>query len=124
MALWSYSDIRDPRFVLTDSYATLWHDEQAAKPFKAGFNVDEGYIVYCAGNQMFRQSFAGYGDVQYPDFGCNFETYTNKHFLECELLGALRAYQPGESAVIDETWEIRETDQTPEQIIASLTAGR
>ena len=62
--------------------------------------------------------------MQYPDFGCNFETYTNKHFLECEILGALRAYQPGESAIIDETWEIRETAMKPEQIIASLTEGR
>lgn len=125
MALWSYSDIRDPRFTLTDTYATLFHDEQAAKPFKAGFNVTDGSIVYCAGNQIFRQSFGGYDEgVQYPDFGCNFETYTNKHFLECEILGALRAYQPGESAIIDETWEIRETAMKPEQIIASLTEGR
>lgn len=125
LALWSYSDIRDPRFMLTDSYATLFHDEQAEKPFKAGFNVTDGWIVYCAGNQIFRQSFGGYDpDIQYPDFACNFETYTNKHFLECEILGALRAYQPGESAVIDETWEIRETAMTPEQIIASLTEGR
>lgn len=125
LALWSYSDIRDPRFTLTDSYATLFHDEQAEKPFKAGFNVTDGWIVYCAGNQIFRQSFGGYDpDIKYPDFACNFETYTNKHFLECEILGALRAYQPGESAVIDETWEIRETAMTPEQIIASLTEGR
>lgn len=125
MALWSYSDIRDPRFQLTDSYATLLHDKAAEKPFKAGFNVTEGYIVYCAGNQIFRQSFDEYDEtVQYPDFACNFETYTNKHFLECEILGALREYQPGESAVIEETWEIRETNQTPEQVIASLTEGR
>ena len=125
MALWSYTDIRDPRFTLTDSYATLRHDIVAAKPFKVGFNVTEGYIVYCAGNQVFRQSFGGYDEaVRYPDFACNFETFTNKHFLECEILGELREYQPGESAVITETWEIRETGQTPEQIIASLIQER
>lgn len=125
MALWSYSDIKDPRFVLTGSYATLLHDQKNEKAFKAGFNVTEGYIVYCAGNQIFRQSFGGYdASVQYPDFACNFETYTNQHFLECEILGALREYQPGESAVIEETWEIRETDLTPEQVIASLIKER
>lgn len=121
MALWSYSDVQDKRFKLTNSYATLLHDPQAETAFKAGFNVTDGYIVYCAGNQMFRQSFDAYDEaVQYPDFACNFETYTNKHFLECEILGALREYQPGESAVIEETWEIHEIDEAPEQKIASL----
>ena len=125
MALWSYSDIADPRFVLTDTYATLLHDREAEKPFKAGFNVTDGFIAYLAGNQIFRQTFAGYDEsVQYPDFACNFETYTNKHFLECELLGALREYQPGEAAVIDETWEIRETAMTAEKMIAFLTEKR
>ena len=125
VALWSYTDIKDSRFMMTDSYATLRHDTGAAKSFKVGFNVTEGYAVYCAGNQVFKLNFDGYdGSVQYPDFACNFETFTNKHFLECELLGALRAYQPGESAVIEETWEIRETDLTPEHVIASLSKGR
>ena len=125
MALWSYSDVQDKRFRLTDSYATLLHDPQAETAFKAGLNVTAGYIVYCAGNQIFRQRFDGYDEaVQYPDFVCNFETYTNKHFLECELLGALREYQPGESAVIAETWEIHESNLTPEQVIASLIQER
>ena len=120
MALWSYSDLQDPRFVLTDSYATLQHDPNAAKAFKTGFNVSDGYAVYAAGNQVFRKHFGTYAEGNYPDFGCNFETYTNKHFLECELLGVMREYAPGEKAVIDETWEICETDQTPEQVIAAL----
>lgn len=125
MALWSYSDIRDARFALTDSYASLLHDTKAETAFKAGFNVTDGFAVYCAGNQVFTLKFGGYDDsISYPDFACNFETYTNKHFLECELLGALREYQPGESAVIEETWEIRETDLTPEQTVASLIQER
>lgn len=120
MALWSYSDLQDPRFVVTDTYATLLHDPNAAKAFKAGFNVNDGYAVYAAGNQIFRKHFSPYAEGNYPDFGCNFETYTNRHFLECELLGVMREYAPGEQAVIDETWEICETDQTPEQVIAAL----
>lgn len=120
MALWSYSDLQDPRFVVTDTYATLLHDPNAAKAFKAGFNVNDGYAVYAAGNQIFRKRFSPYAEGNYPDFGCNFETYTNRHFLECELLGVMREYAPGEQAVIDETWEICETDQTPEQVIAAL----
>ena len=124
MALWSYSDLQDPRFTLTDSYAVLRHDPKAVQAFKAGFNVGDGFAVYAAGNQIFRKRFSPYTDGVYPDFGCNFETYTNKHFLECELLGEMREYAPGEQAVIEETWEICETIQNPEQVIAALIKER
>ena len=123
MALWSYSNIADERFRLTDACAVLRQDPEAAGPFKAGFNVRDGYAVYAAGNQIFRKKFGGYEKCSYPDFGCNFETYTNKHFIECEILGEMRAYAPGESAVIKETWEICETDRTPEDVIAELISA-
>lgn len=123
MALWSYSKIADERFRLTDTCAVLRQDPEAAGPFKAGFNVRDGYAVYAAGNQIFRKKFGGYEKCSYPDFGCNFETYTNKHFIECEILGEMRTYAPGESAVIEETWEISETDRTPEDVIAELVSA-
>lgn len=120
MALWSYSNIADERFRLTDSYAVLRQDPEASHPFKVGFNVRDGYAVYAAGNQIFRKKFANYVPCGYPDFGCNFETYTNRFFIECEILGEMRSYAPGESAVIEETWEICETNRTPEDVIAEL----
>jgi len=80
-------------------------------------------VIYAAGNQRFKKTFSPYAEQDYPDFCCNFETYTNKHFLECELLGEERVYQPGETAEINETWEITETSQTPEQEIASCIAA-
>lgn len=124
MSLWSYSGIQDPRFCLTDSYATLRHDKAAEKPFKVGFNVTDGYIVYVAGDQVFKKTFASYAKTDYPDFCCNFETYTNRHFLECELLGEERDYRPSETAAIDETWEITDTVLPAEQVIASCIAGK
>lgn len=124
MALWSYSDIQDNRFCLTDSYATLRHDPKAEKAFKVGFNVADGYVVYVAGDQVFKKTFAGYAETNYPDYCCNFETYTNRHFLECELLGEEREYRPSETAAIDETWEITDTVLPAEQVIASCIAGK
>lgn len=120
MSLWSYTDIQDARFRLTNTYAALRHDVSADRPFKVGFNVADGYAVYFANGQMFRKSVAPHSDIRYPDFCCNFETYTNQHFIECETLGEERDYAPGESAVIEETWEITETAVTPEQFIAAL----
>ena len=119
MALWSYSNLRDERFELTDSYATLRHDRKAETAFKVGFNATDGYVVYAAGNQLLRKSFESYEDIHYPDYCCNFETYTNRHFLECELLGEERDYAPSETASIHETWELTEINQSPESVISA-----
>jgi hypothetical protein len=106
MALWSYSDIKDERFDLTNEYAVLRQDPQNKKAFKAGFNVTDGYVEYCKDSCIFRMTFDNYRKAEYPDFCCNYETYTNHLFLECELLGELKSYAPGESAVIREKWAI------------------
>lgn len=106
MALWSYSDIHDSRFDLSDGHAVLRQDASIERAFKAGFNVTDGYIEYSNKGYIFRLSFDGYRAVNFPDFCCNFETYTNNLFLECELLGELRSYESGETAVIREKWEL------------------
>ncbi len=106
MALWSYSDIKDERFMLTNDYAKLRQDPNNKKAFKVGFNVTDGYIEYEKGNCIFRLTFDDYKNMEYPDFSCNFETYTNHLFLECELLGEMRSYAPNETAIIREKWEI------------------
>lgn len=118
MALWSYSDIHDKRFTLADKYALLRHDKLERKAFKVGFNVNGGFVLYTAGNQVFKKTFESYQNVKYPDFCCNFETYTNNYFLECELLGEERDYKPSETALISETWEIRETDWNTGKVIS------
>lgn len=110
MCLWSYSDIKDKRFTLSDGYALLSQNPQAEKAFKVGFNVTDGYILYINKGQNLKISFDGYKKVNYPDFCCNFETYTNRLFLECEILGELKSYEPGETALITEKWELRNWD--------------
>ncbi len=119
MALWSYSSLRDERFALADNYATLQHDEHCNTPFKVGFNVNDGYVVYAANGQVLRKSFAAYEKTDYPDFCCNFETYTNQHFLEVELLGEEREYNPMETASLKETWEITESKLPTNDVISS-----
>ncbi len=122
MALWSYSNIRDERFILTDKYALLRQDPKEKKAFKAGFNVTGKQIVYVNGRRIFRMSFDSYELTEYPDFCCNFETYTNDLFLECELLGELKDYQPGETASIREKWELSNTDWAPDKVIEEFVS--
>lgn len=114
MCLWSYSDIKDERFGLTDKYAVLRQDKDAEKAFKVGFNVTDGFIGYLNNGQLMKVSFDKYQNVAYPDYCCNFETYTNKLFLECEILGELKSYKPGESAAISEKWKLFRCENDPE----------
>ena len=122
MALWSYSNIKDERFILTDKYALLRQDPKEKKAFKVGFNVTGKQIVYVNGRKIFRLSFDDYKLTDYPDFGCNFETYTNDLFLECELLGELRDYQPGETASVKEKWELTTTNWAPDKVIEEFVS--
>lgn len=122
MSLWSYSNIKDERFILTDKYALLRQDPKEKKAFKAGFNVTGKQIVYVNGRKIFRMTFDGYKMMEYPDFCCNFETYTNDLFLECELLGELRNYQPGETALLKEKWELSTTDWAPDKVIEEFVS--
>ena len=48
-----------------------------------------------------QQSISG---ARYPDFGCNFEVFTNPDFLELETLGPLVELQPGEVVEHVEHW--------------------
>ena len=122
MALWSYSDIRDERFELHNNYALLKQDSRKKHPFKAGFNVTDKNILYIKDSQMLKVSFEDYKQIVYPDFCCNFETYTNDLFLECEILGELKTYQPGETASVREVWEISDTGVSPEKFIEEFVS--
>ena len=110
IALWPYSDIYDSRFKICNNIAFLKHDPSSERAFKAGFNITSGEVRYIIGNQTFTKHFDKYDQtLNYPDFMCNFETYTNKYFLECELIGDEREYQPFETAVISEKWSVNQT---------------
>ncbi len=110
MSLWDYSNISNPRFRLTDSEARLYQDRCAEKPFKVGFSVDDGFAAYAVNGQIFAKCFPPYRKGIYPDFCCNVETYTNRLFLECELVGEMRTVQSGDAAELCEEWRIFDGD--------------
>ena len=106
ISLWSYSDICDSRFKLYNNIAVLKQDASSETRFKVGFNVTDGYCAYILGEQMFVKSFGKYENVKYPDFSSNFETFTDKYFLESELVGEERDYAHLEEAVVSEIWRV------------------
>ena len=110
LVYWEYADINDTRFNAGRGYFTLRQDKAA--PFKVGMLSREGWAAYLNRGQIFIKQFdAPCGD--YPDFGCNFEAYTNEEFLELETLGAIQTIAPTQAMTHTERWKISLEDATP-----------
>lgn len=110
--LWSYSDINDDRFFLGNRYGTLLQVMGAQTKFKIGMNNEDGWAAYVNKGQIFLKHFDMNTKGNYPDYGCNFETFTNGIFLECESLGELTTLENGDCCMLSETWELCECSDT------------
>ena len=70
--------------------------------------------VICTGNTFFCKTVTPPRvGANYPDDGCNFETYTNHEMLEIESLGPLVTLAPGESSAHQERWFQHVFDAAP-----------
>ena len=106
LTLWSYVDMADPRWTWGRRYILLRQDQGAKEPQKIGSSVHDGWAAYANGGRLFVKFFDWCPGAQYPDFGCNFETYTNKDMLEVETLGPLTKLEPGASVEHTERWAL------------------
>ncbi len=113
VALWSYTSMDDPRLVWGNNLITLAQKE-GMEPTKIGVFVSQGYAAYHHEPNLFIKRFPADAGQPYPDFGCNFETFTRHDMLECESLGILQKLYPGESAIHEEQWILFSDVKLPE----------
>lgn len=107
LALWSYTDLADPRWKIGTKYMQLQQTSNCAGPFKeqmGGIFNSSGWGAYFRRGHLFIKKAEVEKNARYPDFGCNFELYTDTHSLEFETLGPLRKLNPGETAEHIERW--------------------
>lgn len=109
---WSYSDINDDRFFLGNRYGTLQQVSGAEAKFKIGMNNEDGWAAVVNHGQIFLKNFDMNIDGNYPDYGCNFETFANGLFLECESLGELETLKNHQCVTLTERWELIECSDT------------
>lgn len=105
--IWSFTDFADTRWVLGTSYIQLRHLANPQGRFKeqmGGIYNTASWGAYFRDGYLFVKRAAVIRDVRYPDFGCNFEVFTNPDFLELETLGPLVEVQPGEVVEHTERW--------------------
>jgi len=111
---WDYTNMACRRVHWGRNFITLYQDKNIANPIKFGVDNRSCWAAVFVGGQVLVKSFDFMEDALYPDNGCNFETYTNGDFLECESLGPLTLLDPGETLVHEESWEIFTAEDAPD----------
>lgn len=103
MVPWDYTDMTDSRWRFGSDFITLRQTEEGG-PTKLGLAHRNKWVAYLNGENLFIKAFDYEQGATYPDFGCNFETFTNDSMLEMESLSPLRKLQPGEAVEHTEHW--------------------
>ncbi len=111
LVIWEYTQMNDERFFVSDNYLTLKQTDKA-QSFKVGFNNEDGWGAYLNKGQLFCKRFDFDGNAEYPDYGCNYETFTDPFIMEIETLGALRTLKAGESSEHEERWSLKACDDS------------
>lgn len=107
LTLWPYSKFNDYRLQLEDDYIFLKQDTKATSPIKIGYYASDVWIAYVLNGTAFVKliEFYDQNEVNYPDNGCNLESYSCKEFCEIETLAPLFELAPQESCEHIEIWQ-------------------
>jgi hypothetical protein len=103
-ALWSYTNLKDPRFKITGKYIMLKQDPQNSSPQKIGMSNRKNWGAYTRNGHLFLKKSSYDLSGNYPDAGSSFESYVDGNMLEMETLGPLVTLKPGESITHKEDW--------------------
>jgi hypothetical protein len=122
MIVWPFTDLADPRWRWGTRYLTLKQDPGAKKPTKLGLAHQLGWIGYLNKGVLFVKHLPYEAGKRYTDGGSNFETFTNKDFLEAESLGPLTVIAPGAAVEHVERWALAK-DLPEDTSDAAIDAG-
>jgi hypothetical protein len=106
LVLWHYTDLRDPRWTISRKFIRLKSDETLPDPQKIGLLNKQGWAAYLRRRTLFVKRASYREGATYPDYNCNFETYTAGSFIEVESLAPLARLEPGASAEHIESWSL------------------
>ncbi len=105
MIVWPYTDMSDERWRFGWRYITLRQTSWGV-PTKLGLAHREKWVGYLMKDALFIKTFDFEDGENYPDLGCNFETFSNNEMLEIESLGPLRTVEPGGQTSHTEKWHL------------------
>ena len=103
LTTWGYTKLTDPRWTWGDKVASLRQDPRCG-PQKIGTFIAQGFAAAEIKGVVLIKSFPASEDAIYPDFGCNFETFTNEEMIEIESLSPFVRLKPGATLHHYEDW--------------------
>jgi hypothetical protein len=111
VVLWHYTNMSDPRYRWGERFIQLRQDSSAPGPQKLGIRNSVGWGAYALEGQVFLKRTRLLPEANYPDFGCNWEVYTNTEMLELESLGPISRI-PADGGSIEhlEEWNLFKAD--------------
>ena len=121
LVLWPYTDTSDDRWRWGREFITL-RQTPHTPPTKLGLRHRVGWVGYLMRSALFIKTVAFEEGATYPDFGCNFETFSNAQMLEIETLSPLRTLAPGESVGHTEAWRLFGSLSDPDSLKESALA--
>ena len=87
LAIWPYTDMTDSRLHWGQRYFTFTQDASKG-PTKFGMALQLGWAGHLVHSTFFVKYFDFLPEAVYPDFGCNFETFSNEEMLEVGIARA------------------------------------
>ena len=106
MAIWSYTDMNDPRWTWGKKYILSKQDPDLSSEQKIGIMNKQGWVAYQSGNNTFIKIFSFDPAAVYADYGSNNEIYFNSNFLEIETLGPYVELPPDGKTEWVEWWQL------------------
>jgi hypothetical protein len=109
LTLWSFTDFADSRWMLGTEYIQLRQQQNPTGRFPeqmTGIYNPAGWGAYFLNGTLFVKRAPVIPGAAYPDFGCNFEVFTNPDFLELETLGPKVTLASEESTCHTESWTL------------------
>jgi hypothetical protein len=109
LTLWSFTDLADPRWRWGTEYIQLIQQTNPNCQYEeqmTGIFNPAGWGAYFWTNSLFIKRAPVIAGAVYPDFGCNFEVFTNREFLELETLGPKTVLSPAHHITHEETWQL------------------
>ena len=115
IVFWTYADIKDPRISFGNKFLTLRQNPDCGESkTKFGFLSEAGKAYYLNKNNLFTISFSADISADHLDRCCNYETYTNRLFLEMETLSPMKKVLPGQALEHTEHWTLSKVDCIPD----------
>lgn len=114
LILWPYTRWDDPRIDHKGKVLTVDMRTGDPHPAKLGSFNGNGCLSYWLEGVLFTKRTQETDPGNYPDFGCNAETYFCEDFIELEALGRLRELQPGDEISLEEAWTLEERPEPAE----------